>query len=336
MATNRETRQIPLNDISKSLENTVTDTDRLRANGLEGLHKVRRVKEKSQKRELARLSQKLGDDHPRVVALQQKVTTNQVFIRNLGLERDRAQIDIPIRDDKAWTLYGFVRDQDLKGLPNLTVALYSKQGKWIESLGFACTNKKGYFKLVATSDLDTLQRMEVFVRVLDQQRKPLYIGQQPLTPALGQVDYREIIISSEPTVCPPPEPGGQEPSIPLDGSVLWFQRDSVELRQDDEIDSVALFQVALRRIQKHLEELGDEARIVLHGYASTEGDEQYNLQLSQLRAEVVRTKLVEVDIPENQIIVEAHGEDATYSTLALNRRVEIELSTRLYAREGVT
>ena len=212
MAINREERRIPLSDISQSLENAVTDTDLLRATGLEGLHKMRRVKEKSQQRELARLSQKLGADHPRVVALQQKATVNQVLIRNLELECDRAQIEMPIADDKTWILHGFVRDQEFKkGLSNLTVALYSQKGEWIESLGFACTNKKGYFKLIATPNPKTLQRMQVFIRVLDRQRKPLYIGQQPLTPALGQVDYREIFITSEPTVCPPPEPGGPEP-----------------------------------------------------------------------------------------------------------------------------
>lgn len=200
-----------MSDISQSLETSVTDADRLRANGLEGLHKMRRVKMKSQQRELARLSRKLGDDHPQVVALQQKITTNQVLIRNLDLERDRAQVEIPIANEETWILHGFVRDQELKNLSNLTVALYSQQGEWIESWGFACTNKKGYFKLVTTPNPDTLQRMQVFIRVLDQQKKPLYIGQQALTPALGQVNYREIIIPSEPIVCPPPEPGGSEP-----------------------------------------------------------------------------------------------------------------------------
>lgn len=201
MATNREERRIPLNDISQSLETNVTDTDQLRAIGLEGLHKMRRVKGKSQQRELARLSQKLGDEHPRIMTLQQKVTVNQVLVRHLDLEGDRAQVEVPIADGKTWILHGFVRDQEFKGLPNLTVALYSQKGEWIESLGFACTDQKGYFKLIATPNRDTLPRLQGFIRVLDQQRKTLYIAQQPLTPALGQVDYREIIISGESKVC---------------------------------------------------------------------------------------------------------------------------------------
>ena len=329
MVTNRNNKQIPLSDIERGIEAGVSGADPLRIAGLENLNRVRRTKAKSQQRQYARLSRRLGADHPRVLALSKKMEANQTLIRNLDLERDRAQTDIPTRDSQAWILYGFVRDRTLKGLPNLTVALYDKEKKWIESLGFACTNLKGSFQLVATPSPDILKSMQVFIHVLDQQRKPLYMGQQALTPALGQVDYCEITISGESIVCPPPEESiDRRPGIPLDGSVLWFQQNTNELRQDDKIDSVVLFQLALRRIQEHLQEFGDKAQIVVKGYSSTEGDETLNRQLSQRRADLVRTRLLNENIvPAEQIVVRALGEDATFSTLALNRRVEIELST---------
>lgn len=107
------------------------------------------------------------------------------------------------------------------------------------------------------------------------------------------------------------------------GSVLWFQVNSTTLRQDAEINSVIHVADALLRIRQHLA-VGADARIVVHGYASEEGDAANNLQLSRRRAEAIQAQLIAAGIPPNRMTIQAHGEDTTMPTRAFNRRVEIE------------
>lgn len=107
-------------------------------------------------------------------------------------------------------------------------------------------------------------------------------------------------------------------------SVLWFQFDSTTLREDAEVHSSIIMEGALRRIRQHLVALGTSARIVVHGYASEEGDAGHNMRLSRRRAEAIRTQLIAAGIPADRITIQPHGEDRTLPTRAWNRRVEIE------------
>ncbi len=323
-------KEFTVDQVTTQINTVICSIDQNRNESLVQFSELESIQVELLQTERTRLLQKYGTSaHPRVKRIEAKLNIAMGLSGELQVEVEKTRVEVSPFDRATWRIHGRVLTQDRKGIEGLTVSLFNEEKQWIRELGFVCTDDRGYFVINyppqdADSDApDVSPDQPLILTVTDADQQILQQEQQPLFVKIGLIDYREIIISSEPTVCPPPEPGGQEPGIPLDGSVLWFQRDSVELRQDDEIDSLALFQLALRRIQKHLADLGSEARIVLHGYASTEGDEQYNLQLSQSRAEHVRMKFVDAGITESQIIVEAHGEDATYPTLALNRRVEI-------------
>jgi outer membrane protein OmpA-like peptidoglycan-associated protein len=107
--------------------------------------------------------------------------------------------------------------------------------------------------------------------------------------------------------------------------VLWFRRNSVQLRQDSQVDSTVHLAYAIAKIREHLAVVGDEGRIVLHGYASVEGTERHNFALSEARANRVRDLLVDAGIPRERIAVSPHGEDRSFPGRSWNRRVEIEL-----------
>jgi outer membrane protein OmpA-like peptidoglycan-associated protein len=115
--------------------------------------------------------------------------------------------------------------------------------------------------------------------------------------------------------------------------VLWFELNSDELRQDADVDSQTLLAGALESIERHAAEVGDGQGIVVHGYASSEGDEGGNVELSGDRAIRVKNLLVESGVPPGRIVVIAHGLDATFPELEWNRRVEIELTPAVSAIE---
>ena len=127
------------------------------------------------------------------------------------------------------------------------------------------------------------------------------------------------------------------PRIPLDengnpvrlGDNVEFD----ELKSDGAIafayDSDALADEAAARdaLKDHINQLIDfpTLKVVVNGYTDTAGDESYNLDLSQRRANTVKALMVDAGVPESQITAVGMGEDATYETDEQNRRVEIVL-----------
>lgn len=240
MASQSETKRIPFSTISQALEQGIAGADPARAVGLQGLHRVRAAKTTGMEREQARLGQKLGARDPRVLALQQRIESNRDFVRDLAIEIDHARTEAPVADKDTWIVHGFVRDKELTGVPNLTVAIYDAKGTWIQALGFACTDERGYFKLsfssaktgtgtstFATTAASTVSATitaatrgpDFFIHVLDKAGTHLCIDKRPLTPQLGNVDYRETILGNG--TCRPPEdstapkPGLRDPTGPV-------------------------------------------------------------------------------------------------------------------------
>lgn len=128
--------------------------------------------------------------------------------------------------------------------------------------------------------------------------------------------------------------GGGEDLPSLDATaVLWFGLASDELRQDAEVDSSVHLALALERIQRHYEAAGESQQILLHGYASVEGDEGGNVELSGRRAIRVKNLLIASGIESRRIVVLAHGPDASLPGLEWNRRVEVELTPAVLVAE---
>ncbi|MGH8583539.1 MAG: hypothetical protein ACREWG_12300 [Gammaproteobacteria bacterium] len=242
MASQSDTKRVPFTSITQALEQAIDGADPARAAGLQGLHRVRAAKTKGMEREQARLSQKFGARDPRVLALNQRIELNRGFVRDLAIEVDHAGTESPIADENTWIVHGFVRDKALAGLPNLTVAIYDTKGTWIQAVGFACTDERGYFKLsfsrakgaegtssftpaastVSATITAATRGPEFFIYVLDKTGAHLCVDKRPLTPELGNVDYREIILGNGAGTCRPPEdaatpkPGPPDPA----GSVV--------------------------------------------------------------------------------------------------------------------
>lgn len=79
---------------------------------------------------------------------------------------------------------------------------------------------------------------------------------------------------------------------------------------------------------------GDVTKVVeLHGYASEEGDEQFNKDLSQRRAEIVKLLLGQGRMLEARLKITGHGRDKTFPDLPSNRRVEAKLVQRISMAE---
>ena len=83
----------------------------------------------------------------------------------------------------------------------------------------------------------------------------------------------------------------------------------------------------LEKIKALLDE-NPNGKLIIEGYASSDGDEAYNLKLSQQRAEAVRDYLIQLGVPAERLEVQSFGaanpigDDETPQGRAQNRRVQ--------------
>ena len=84
------------------------------------------------------------------------------------------------------------------------------------------------------------------------------------------------------------------------GVNILFPADGFELKGTKVLDAVA-------KVQKILEDNPDGI-VLVQGYASEDGSNAYNQELSQKRAEAVKAKLIELGIPSARLEVQAFGE----------------------------
>jgi hypothetical protein len=228
---------IPNETMAKTVESQLAGLDPQRGEAYAGLEKLRMAKATGYTREQKRLALKYGQDSSRATALTQKTRINRGLQRDLDFERARAQCETPRVDENGYVFHGFVRDMKGQGQPKLTVALYDEKGNWIRDLGYGCTDERGYFilryqrpekdpasgvKPVATTlnlsaaarDTAAQARISAKIYVLDGEQKPLHIESEPLYPALGNVDFRIIILGAQVKPCPPPPPTTAPPPVP--------------------------------------------------------------------------------------------------------------------------
>jgi len=100
---------------------------------------------------------------------------------------------------------------------------------------------------------------------------------------------------------------------------IFFDYDQVTLRPQSQFEIKRLVNLAKQ----------ENIKVELHGHTDNQGDETYNLELSQRRAEAVRSELIRLGLPENMVTTKGFGESKplasndTEEGKQQNRRVEV-------------
>ena len=215
--------------------------DILRREGLEDLKTFHLVKRKALEKERTRLAEKFGPDHQRVKDIETKIQYNRDMMKDLDVMITEANIEVGTVDADTWKIHGKVFDADRKGISGLTVGLYNENGKWMEQMGYGCTDSRGYFfidyspKAKQMKPVDSTEKL--FLYVLDQNRQVLYKDSNPLYVTPGKIDYRAICLDDESKVCTPPEPGEQEPGPP---PATWEVKGKITDENDNSIKDLTV------------------------------------------------------------------------------------------------
>ncbi len=207
--------QFTEDELIQKIDSSYEETDKVKLEGLQRLDLISQVKGASLQREQERLTAKYGPEHPRVKSIEARQSFNAGFVQDVKAEVDNASVKIPDFDKNSWLLHGRVLDEDLKGVKDLTICLFDENDNWIRELGFASTDVRGYFSLTYKgaegSESQIPESQPLILAVSDQESNILYKDDEPLFLKIGQIDYREIVLTEESRVRTPPKNGGSTP-----------------------------------------------------------------------------------------------------------------------------
>lgn len=178
---------------------------------LESMHSTRGARERGLQRERQRLAVRLPADSPRLAELDARIQESRAMSVALEQQIYQAKTPFPTPDPATWLVFGSVRDGSHKGLPGLSIAFYDDRGMRRDDLGYTCTDTNGYFTVKGIPNASN--KGNVHLRVHDSSGNMLYNDSIPMTPRLGGVEYREIIIDGKGTCAPPREQPGQGPPV---------------------------------------------------------------------------------------------------------------------------
>jgi len=201
-------------EIFEKLDFAFDGLDSERAKGLQRLKIFHSIKNDGAVREQNRLKAKYGPEHPMVKKLDERLTYNIGLSKELDVEIERTEISQPFFDINTWMVHGRVLDKEGKGISELTMSLYDKKKVWVEELGHACTDDRGYYAIRYRVEPEREQEIpetrELFLTVTDSAFKVLHRETEPLFVKIGQIDFRLIVLDDKGGICEPPQPGNNQ------------------------------------------------------------------------------------------------------------------------------
>lgn len=200
-----------VNDATKAFRQQLLQADPLRARGLDALAQIRRGRAAGLEREHKRLIEVYGKDDPRVLATERRLASDRALVVQVTREAERAKAVVLEVGEGRWVLHGHVLCADLAGVPDVTISLHDADGRWIEQLGRACSDERGYFRLeaqVVNAESEEAARVTtVRLRAHDVESTLLQASDQPITVREGAAEYVEVRLGEKPRECPPPPSG---------------------------------------------------------------------------------------------------------------------------------
>lgn len=191
MATSKD-RKVSAAEYSKHFSDQVNDADGLYAESLQRLKKLRGARKNHQKRELKRLSRKLGEDHPRVQKKAEGIVREKEKENYIGVAIDKTTMDTDSIKD-TYILRGKIRADNIKGLASYKVQLQDARNNIVGTP--VKTDSNGNYSIVV--DIEEGEKHgHLSIAVLDLQDTEIHKDKLPVLLKTGAADTRDILIAN--------------------------------------------------------------------------------------------------------------------------------------------
>jgi len=191
-------------DGTTQLKSTLPQLDQIRLDSLNDAINTATIRNAAMTSEITRLTKKYGSNDQRVKIMTARVAQYPAVVQVMNTEVTRSSSTLPVVTKDKWLVQGHVYDTGMIPVQGVTVFFVNSDGAGISSLGFACTDKGGFYYVQGNTDVLTqLGDQSIFLSISDTTKKVLYKGTSPITLIVGSVNYQSVFLMKEGCQSPP-------------------------------------------------------------------------------------------------------------------------------------
>jgi len=199
MATNET--EIQLDDVKTLADQLMRNASGAAAPAFQQLAQWRKNRAVQLEAAADRLKTTLGEDHPRVMALNRAAASANAFRQVLTVEAVRITRR-PTIEANEWLVFGRVFDEQGNPVPGLRVRVFDRDRKYDDLLGDTATDEYGDFA-AKYHERDFAEvgeaQPDLYVMVEDAAGILLYSSRDKVRYEAGRAEYFEIVLSEKPT-----------------------------------------------------------------------------------------------------------------------------------------
>ena len=186
--------------IEDRLEAALKHVEEFRGQDLSVLADLLQQKNQSLRRELDRLSRKLGKDHPRVEQMAARLDAKKALLDELKSMLRTSEIPGPKPEEGDWKVSGQVLDPDKRAAGGLMVRVFDKDLKYSDLLGTIQTDADGKFQITyQTKDFRHMleKNPDLYIEILDG-KKVLFTSKEAVRFNAGGVEDFKVNLPKKP------------------------------------------------------------------------------------------------------------------------------------------
>ncbi|VAW89468.1 hypothetical protein MNBD_GAMMA17-1063 [hydrothermal vent metagenome] len=184
-------KNIQFSEYSGKFIDQVNDTDKLRTESMTRLKTIRRARQESQKRQLKKITERLGPEHPKVLQQMERIIKEKDMEDFLAVSISKSDTDVEIIKD-SFIFRGRILGDDTKGREGVTVQLQDSRNNVIGKP--VKTDKNGTYSLVL--DIDESFKLKKAIAVVLVKGIQVHKEKLPVMIKANAVELREIVIVS--------------------------------------------------------------------------------------------------------------------------------------------
>lgn len=186
----RDDKNIQFSEYAGKFTDQVNNADKLRTDAMLRLQRIRGVRQKSQQRQLKRIAEKFGEEHPRVLRQAARIDNEKHIENFLAVAVTKAKVEIAIPKD-SFVFQGRILTDEIRGVSGVVVQLQDSRNNIIGKP--VKTDKDGAYSMILDID-ESFKSKKLSAVVLDAKGTKIHKETLPVLIKANAVELRDIVI----------------------------------------------------------------------------------------------------------------------------------------------
>ncbi len=186
----RDDINIQFSEYAGKFTDQVNNADKLRTDAILRLQSIRSARQKSQQRQLKKVAEKFGEQHPRTLRQIARIDNEKQIKSFLAVAVSKAATEVTIPKD-SFVFQGRILSDDIRGVAGVVVQLQDTRNNLIGKP--VKTDKNGVYSLILDID-ESFKSQQLSAVILDAKGTQIHKETLPVLIKPNAVELRDIVV----------------------------------------------------------------------------------------------------------------------------------------------